>query len=595
MELNSFDMANEAIHNPDPNLTAISMSGGRVALMPNNNGHLSASDIINMVHRGRDIYSQVMDNTFPLPPGKEDIALVSWYLQSLGASKASVSAVAGAAHAGNFREGAFTIEDPSGRLKNFLDSANSYERPSSHLTGFQNLPGGHPRGVDIRGVEMPHDRRTILYQAIPPEETGGRNMLFLKMEPHGCRGLSFNGTGHRPEVEAQMTFFSKLGRSISRFFSNIHDFVGHAFGFIGSLARRAGGAADVNNRERVSSALARGFKAKVQDLSALAGDSPDLKALAARLDAVDVGSTTGGVHRVLAATSSALQELERFAGVPGGAEMSAALTRYRAEVLEQSGDHPELRFGNEVILTAGEMDIGQAHPITRPENGPISSSQRLVEAERESMQALLQHYLTLESSEQDFYISAHADDFLRSSEFLVTDATTQNQAARTIYNAVDHPDPQERLSSVRETLLQLGGPEFMRGMQTILHQRTMSASTAFCNRDYAAQTGTPIAQTGFRSGFNFSLEKQGPDPDNAAVDRYHLIMNSGGEAVDPNNPDRRGQVESRLHVDIRFNRVDKSFEVAVPPENFYSYTFQTNETAPDGSGGPRQGGAYDRE
>jgi hypothetical protein len=49
-------------------------------------------------------------------------------------------------------------------------------------------------------------------------------------------------------------------------------------------------------------------------------------------------------------------------------------------------------------------------------------------------------------------------------------------------------------------------------------------------------------------------------------------------------------VESSLHVDIRFNHVDKSFEVAVPPENFYSYAFQTNEPAPDGSGGPGQGG-----
>lgn len=99
---------------------------------------------------------------------------------------------AAAANGEDFERGAFSVEDPKGRLYGFLDGCKeAYARSSTHLGDLQRmLIDGHAntqRGIDLpAGPDgMPGKIRTILYGGIP-EYNGQPRRIYIKPETHGC-------------------------------------------------------------------------------------------------------------------------------------------------------------------------------------------------------------------------------------------------------------------------------------------------------------------------------------------------------------------------------------------------------------------------
>ncbi|MDR2935480.1 MAG: hypothetical protein LBV70_06365, partial [Candidatus Adiutrix sp.] len=316
------------------------------------------------VKEGEALYKRIMNGDEAVPHGKDEVAKVMWFLQALGSAKASESSGRRPPAPALFKAGAFSLEDPGRRLERFLTAANSYERKSSHLDAFQGHPGCQPRGVDIRGVPMPHERQTVLFARMPganevhntaAPNMGPKGMLFLKMEEHGCRGLSLKGTGRAGEGPP-----SGLKKA-SRFFANIRDWLGHAFNFIGSLRRR-NGLEGQDNRERIPGGVKTLYADLQNGAKALGQGFENL------LNRDDPLSKTGGLRVMirnledLRAQFQARPELraqEPFAAF--GPRLDDAVT-----LLRNRGDHPELRIGNEIILTSEEMKVGQPVPLLRP-------------------------------------------------------------------------------------------------------------------------------------------------------------------------------------------------------------------------------------
>jgi len=291
------------------------------------------------VNQGRELLRNILHGNLP-PQTPENVASLMWFFQALGSSKASLSSGSDDVQA-MYKAGALMLEDPDGRLEAWLNAADSYSRSSSHLHGFQSAGDQFkPRGVDVRGVETPHDRRTILFQALPRENqvrpgaphTGYRRMLFIKMEEHGCRGLSFEGhhTG----------FFGKL----KNFFNNIGDFFGHAFGFTQSLRQRHGLAAVVgqDNRERIPSGVKTQYKTIMTNMT-------NYPQFADRLRRGNPLDDSGGLRQM----KLNLEALWEEAGLDQNALAVALLDSINQR------DHLDLRIGNEVIFTTEELPQAQ--------------------------------------------------------------------------------------------------------------------------------------------------------------------------------------------------------------------------------------------
>jgi hypothetical protein len=304
------------------------------------------------VRDGAALYQRIAAGD-PPPRTKENAALLMWYLQALGSSKAGPSN-GEPDKVALFKSGAFTVADPGNRLKDWLTGFNVYTRASSHLKGFQSLEGCRPHGLDIRGVETPNERRTILFAKIPnpANKTGAPDdppLLFFKMEEHGCRGLSFKGTGEKTGV----------WQGIKRFFANLRDFAGHSLGFLRSLTER-GGLQGQDNRERVNAGILRPYE---NLLNTLPGEPADVvTAVRTTLDDPKRKDKTGGIHLMVDKLNAALGQLaaarteaagdpRRTAGIDElKNQLDATLDALRAR-----GDHSELRFGREIILMPEDM------------------------------------------------------------------------------------------------------------------------------------------------------------------------------------------------------------------------------------------------
>ena len=297
-------------------------------------GGLNPQQVVqNKVNEGRELLRNILHGD-PPPATPENTAKLMWFLQALGSSKASLSSGDGEALA-MYKEGALMLEDPDGRLEAWLNGGDSYSRSSSHMNSYQNVGDQFsPRGVDVRGVETPHDRRTILFQRLPRENeapegapnTGNKRMLYIKMEPHGCRGLSFKGH--------HQGFFGK----VKNFFNNIGDFLGHAFGFIQSQRQQHGlaGIAGQDNRERIPSGVKAQYKAIMEA-------HPQFAETLGRNNPLD---DSRGFRQMKLNLEAAIQ-----AGMPNPPDGPAALLL--AEINQR--DHLDLRIGNEVILTTDEL------------------------------------------------------------------------------------------------------------------------------------------------------------------------------------------------------------------------------------------------
>jgi hypothetical protein len=344
-----------------------------VALMPTAGvkGPDKAAKIQAYVTEGAAIYKQIAGGEYAGRPDKHEVAKLMWYMQALASSKASASS-AGTGPA-LYKDGAMFVEDPQGRLEQFLLSANSYSRSSSHMNDYQSLGSRYkPHGVDLRKVETPNERGTILFQRLPTNQeaaagmrgTGDRRMLFFKMEEHGCRGITPRGSGTPREHETP----GSVWKGVKRFFLNIKDFCGHATGFLKSVSRRSGLSAidGQNNRERIPSDVKNAFERLRADIINLPlrdeADAGIQRALLAALDQGKPLSNSGGIKQMLpnleAARKVEVSGTNREAWAALRGKIDAALAMFKAH-----GDHSDARIGNEVILTRDEMDIQALKPV----------------------------------------------------------------------------------------------------------------------------------------------------------------------------------------------------------------------------------------
>ena len=382
------DMLQNLAQNPVKGMTPVIIGTGdaiKVALMPTAGvpGKPPGLTIQQYVQEGQTLHERIMKGEMQnVPHSKVEVAKLMWFLQALGSSKASESSGQHPPSPALFKEGAFSIEDPDHRLEQFLFTANSYPRASSHLKEFQDQPGCEPRGTDVRGVPMPNNRKTVMFARMPgatevrhsrDPNMGQKGMLFLKMEPHGCRGLSFKGTGRTGDGAAG------AAKSVKRFFANIKDFLGHGLGFLQSVGQRGGALAiqGQNNRERISSDV----KNLYTDITNHAKALKQLNLNPAQRKAADDAeallgqgkplSSTGGIRVMIRNLETVQKQLE--AVMPAGANNPEALTFFTQRLtdalslLRNHGDYPDMRIGNEVILMQGDTKIGNAVSVQMPE------------------------------------------------------------------------------------------------------------------------------------------------------------------------------------------------------------------------------------
>jgi hypothetical protein len=290
-------------------------------------------------------YQLVQDLTNGRIPNRqctvEDMTNIMWFLQVQGESKIGQS----------FAQGAFSIPDPNGNIHKFLDSSpEAYQRESSHLDEIQRQPGCKHRSIDARGSNanldhlLPHGMQTLLYGKLPKETANmPEQRLYLKVEEHGCwmskpkGGRDVDGPG-RPY--------------------NKHDlgsFLGHIGTTIPSLLRKLSGKGEGEGtfKERLPPALTNGYKALVN------GMHHEVKTF---LEYGNPTSKSGGVRVMLDNINNVLESRYILKISP---EQCEKLEQFKAQHLSgrHGLDHPECRFGEEIILTSGELSEG-----VRPES-----------------------------------------------------------------------------------------------------------------------------------------------------------------------------------------------------------------------------------
>ncbi|MCL3883329.1 hypothetical protein [Marivita sp. GX14005] len=304
-------------------------------------------------------------------PTKEDVANVMWFLQATAENKAGQS----------FKSGAVTIEDPGGALRQWLDKCpDAYQRGSSHVKGFQKMPEGTQRGIDMtaQGEDvdtlLPNERKTVLYGRLAQNHDPKKGpvmpteMLFIKLESHGCklnqRALPFLQDSNAPKAPKLLSSH------------DIKESILHACSFLeGSAARKSGDHGADTRKERVPKAAIEGYNFLLEHMP---------ESLRAPLLNLDPKDKSAGI-RVMKANIDAVEAKFDDPKV-GAADYQSAkflVNKFREDVIAKyDADTIDLRIGNEVILTRGDvMGTGQQKEAqaARALNGSIS---RLLDALR---------------------------------------------------------------------------------------------------------------------------------------------------------------------------------------------------------------------
>lgn len=262
-----------------------------------------------------------------------------------------------------FSEGAFSIEDPAGRLTAFFNSCpEKYQRSSSHMKSDQLREiDGHRnthRGIDLKQGQdgLPHGRATVLFSTIPGAENGeSARRIFLKMESHGCRLSTLSSAQRRAGADGVADRPVKLR-------SDLWQAIGHGFSFITS---RGHGSAAGSRKERLPDAVKNAFntlkmhggaylneQARVLlDAGAPLDSSHGVKTILSNIRAAVNAMPDGGNKNLF------VKECARFA-----ASMRAGLAQT---------DKLASRIGNEVMFDVAELNQadmrgvpGQQHPVT---------------------------------------------------------------------------------------------------------------------------------------------------------------------------------------------------------------------------------------
>ncbi|NCC04244.1 MAG: hypothetical protein EOM37_09445 [Proteobacteria bacterium] len=282
------------------------------------------------VDSGHRVWEGVSNGTLLGPASLEDVRDLMTFLLAKGMEKGD-----------GFSEGAFNISDPDHRLRDFLDSSPEvYQRPSSHIEGFQQAPGGSHRGIDVGGnVTLPYGKATLLYGGINAGVQGmGEDRLFLKTEEHGCR-LSSRWTPNRDQ---------NMRTDRPKRFGDVGQFLGHAAGFFRTVLRGISGGllfpnAKDSRKERIPGDVTKDFKTILKGL-----DRSGKAEIAGILRQNDPLATSQGIRVMVANLNEALarQDLD---------QPTREAMQHLSSKLSTRFDHLDVRIGNEVVLSQDEL------------------------------------------------------------------------------------------------------------------------------------------------------------------------------------------------------------------------------------------------
>ncbi len=306
-------------------------------------------------------------------PSAKDVADVMWFLQAAAELKIDSS----------FESGAVTIEDQGGKLRKWLDTCpDAYQRTSSHTEGFQKLPDGVQRGIDMTSKDdtvdtlLPNNRKTVLYGRFAQNNDPSKGpvlkteLLFVKLESHGCKltGKTFN-----PDANAPTIPLWKLSRE------DIKESILHAFSFLqGSAARASGDHGADTRKERIPKEAINAFKQLKEDMP---------KMLRSPLAAVDLKSDSDGIRMMKAAIDELSAHLDALNTPPAnrenesigetivdlqGADEQDIVTDDENEIDTGSDMNVEI-FGGEEYQWPNlrKQNIIDDTPIGRADNGPL--------------------------------------------------------------------------------------------------------------------------------------------------------------------------------------------------------------------------------
>jgi len=308
------------------------------------------------VDRGADLLNGLLQGAeVPKPASEKDVADIMWCLQVMAQAKG-----------GDFSEGSMTIPDPGNRIRDFLDSCPAYyQRLSSHINDFQECAYGQHRGIDLYGSAsepdhlLPHEKQTVLYGAL--NKNDGLHMpedrLWVKLESHGCYFSN-------PEIGPD----TRPGRERA---PNLHDvgaFLGHAWGAVTSKVLDLFGlnSPEGSRKERIPPQMKNAFKQIVDSAP------DDVKPL------LTAGNPTGNAQglRVMLNNIASARASDQTADIGMRHVWHSHADEFEKNYLGNQADrydHPELRFGEEIILTHEDLLSGHDVPL-RPITSPSKNA-----------------------------------------------------------------------------------------------------------------------------------------------------------------------------------------------------------------------------
>jgi hypothetical protein len=582
----------------------------RVALMPTKGVHGpdKATVIQGYVNEGKAIYDDVMNGVYAQggqQPNKHDVAKVMWFLQALASGKAAESS-------GNpqgpalYEEGAMFVEDPNNHLETFLSRANSYERASSHMHGYQDMGGAyHPRGVDLRNVDTPNEFKTVMFARLPHEDaladgprgTGGKHMLFVKMEPHGCRGLTPRGSGTPRDHETP----ASVWKGVKRFCLNAKDLFMHSIGFARSMGQRLGFVAVVgqNNRERIPNDVKTAYQGVINQ-----AEARGLGVIKNVLTNRSPLSDASGIKQMLFNLEQAIGQAATY---PGNDDFFGGLTALHNSLLLH-GDHPTLRIGNEVILTRDEMNAGFASPIRLLTQGgaPLTVHGGLHGIALEQAQIGREYFLA-DAALQRQYARQFVVDARRGTYNIAGQQNREEQIAAPAAQQVRSADEMDQAAArAIDSLLRLTGEQATRTPQALVelssggtretaeefanaldHAPVTKALMNMCHQGLAADVGNQIlreisAITGARMeqrSVSYSIDRD-LQPNDDGSQTYHLVSSSDlqlaeEELLVEGNWVRLDRAQSHIHTRVALDiRVypDGNMRVHYPEAPSYEIT-----------------------
>ncbi|MEZ7797982.1 hypothetical protein ABUS55_15660 [Citrobacter pasteurii] len=314
---------------------------GRNVKLPEH-AKIDAKDIISMCENGEKIYENLINGN-RVEETKDNVAQLMWYLQARASNKVSVSAGLTERGPQNFKMGAFSIEDKGHNIESFLNQAGSYSRKSSHLKEYKNAGADYQsRGLDIdsKNAFLPNNRKTVLFARMPkksedsPTGIPDKDMLFIKMEEHGCH--------------------------------KVKDMIRHAFNYIPTVLEQKFGLTKsdggIDNRERIPSELKEEYTNIRNKYEQTTGEAlPSSNAL----------TTTGGVKTMLEDLRTMCNSLDEkikkikmahstntgneTIGVPEIQKLKNVIWKMQQKL--QLRNYSVLRIGNEIIITNDEPVI----------------------------------------------------------------------------------------------------------------------------------------------------------------------------------------------------------------------------------------------